>query len=198
MSSRKGNIIPITSLIENMKSVVKTDYLDRYKETWTDDEIQQTADAVAQGAIKYGMNRMDPNKKIVFDMKEWLRLDGESGPYVQYAHARICSLLNKFGSENNNEVNWSALSQGAEFSLMVQLSAFQIAMQKALKSYKTSAVCGYAYDLAKSFNSFYQACPIGKEDNLEVKKARLALVEATRAALAKALEILAIPAPKKM
>ena len=97
MSSRKGNIIPIMDLIEKMKNQILNQYLNRYKKQWTDEDIETTAHQIAQGAIKYGMNRMEPNKKIVFDMNEWLRLDGESGPYIQYAHARMSSLLNKEG-----------------------------------------------------------------------------------------------------
>jgi len=202
MSSRKGNIVPISELIENMKQTIKTDYLARYTESWSTEDIEKTADTVAQGAIKYGMNRMDPNKKIVFDMKEWLRLDGESGPYVQYAHARICSLLEKLGnpesSAESQSIDWSLLVEGPEVALMVQLASFQVSMQKALVAYKTSSICSYAYDLAKSFNSFYQACPIGKIDNKDLANARLALVDATRMALEKSLGLLAIPAPQKM
>ena len=95
MSSRKGNIIPINQLIKNMKDSIKKNHLEHYRNQWSSEDIDLTANQVALGAIKYGMNKMDPNKKIIFDMKEWLRLDGDSGPYIQYTHARICSLLEK-------------------------------------------------------------------------------------------------------
>ncbi len=198
MSSRKGNIIPITDLIESMKEAVKTDYLARYQGEWSSEEIDKTANDVAQGAIKYGMNRMDSNKKIVFDMKEWLRLDGESGPYIQYSHARINSLLKKFGADSKTNPNWDLLTHERETELMIHLSQFNHAMFKSLEAYKTSGICTYLYDLAKLFNSFYQSCPIGKIEDANLKAARLGLVAATRTALAEGLGLLGIPAPERM
>ena len=198
MSSRKGNIIPITELIESMKQTIKDEYLDRYVGEWSPEDIETTADSVAQGAIKYGMNRMDPNKKIVFDMKEWLRLDGESGPYIQYSHARINSLLQKFGNDSTETVDWSLLTHEKEVELMLHLSLFNFSMFKSLEAYKTSGICNYLYDLAKNFNSFYQACPIGKLEDEKLKASRLALVRAVKAALKEGLALLGIPAPDKM
>ena len=198
MSSRKGNIIPITDLIENMKSMIKEEYLKRYENDWSQEEINLTADQVAQGAIKYGMNRMDPNKKIVFDMKEWLRLDGESGPYIQYSHARINSLLRKFGEHTQDNPDWSTLTHDREIELMIHLSLFNWSMFKSLEGYKTSGICNYLYDLAKLFNSFYHDCPIGSLDDENLKAARLGLVLAVKSSLAKGLELLGIPAPERM
>lgn len=199
MSSRKGNIVPIMELIESMRERIKSDYLVRYADEWSQQEIDTTANDVALGAINYGMNKMDPNKKIVFDLKEWLRLDGESGPYIQYSHARISSLLRKFSNTTDtSHPKWSLLIHDAEIAMIVHLSTFNFHMHKALESYRTSAVCNYLYDLAKLFNSFYHDCPIGKLDDEDLKAARLALVEAVQAALAKGLGLLGIPAPQKM
>ena len=198
MSSRKGNIIPITALIANMKQTIKDDYLSRYKDEWTEEDIELTADQVAQGAIKYGMNRMDPNKKIVFDMKEWLRLDGESGPYVQYSFARIQSLLRKFMDGSDSEPNWARLTHPRELELMIHLSQFNSSMFKSLESYKTSGICNYVYELAKLFNSFYHDCPIGKLEDQELKQARLGLAQATAQSIEKGLGLLGIQSPQRM
>lgn len=199
MSSRQGNIVPIMELIESMRAMIKNEYLARYESEWSAEEIATTANDVALGAINYGMNKMDPNKKIVFDLKEWLRLDGESGPYIQYSHARISSLLRKFGDTTDySKPKWELLTHDAEIAMMVHLSMFNLAMFKALESYRTSAVCNYLYDLAKLFNSFYHDCPIGRLEDEDLKAARLALVASVQAALAKGLELLGIPAPQKM
>lgn len=198
MSSRKGNIVPLKQLIENMKETIKIDYLQRYQGQWSHEDIESTADMVAQGAIKYGMNRMDPNKKIVFDMKEWLRLDGESGPYIQYTHARIQSLIEKMSDASTHPIQWHLLIHERELELIAHLNLFNHSMAKSLESYKTSGICSYLYDLAKLFNSFYHDCPIGKAESNELKRARLALCQCTQAALKQGLALLAIPAPDKM
>ena len=103
MSSRAGNIVPIMTLIETMTDYIIETFLKKYKGEWLEEKIKNTAHIIAQGAIKYGMNEQDLNKKIVFDMREWLKLDGRSGPYIQYAHARACSLLKKSGPPSENE-----------------------------------------------------------------------------------------------
>ncbi len=105
MSSRKGNIVPLTDLVHQMENHVKTQYLSRYENEWTQDEIVNTSTIIAKGAIKYGMLKMDPNKKIVFDMKEWLKLEGDTGPYIQYAYARIQSLLRKMDFDESQYLN---------------------------------------------------------------------------------------------
>ena len=78
MSSRKGNIVPLMDLIKNMENTITKNYLEKYRGDWSDEEISSTAKDIANGAIKYGMVRMDNNRKIVFEMDEWLKLDGES------------------------------------------------------------------------------------------------------------------------
>ena len=75
MSSRKGNIVPLMDLLDSMENTIIENYLNQYKGTWDQEEIDRTAAMVANGAIKYGMIRVDNNRKIVFDMKEWLKLD---------------------------------------------------------------------------------------------------------------------------
>lgn len=197
MSSRKGNIVPIMELIHKMRDHVKTQYLSRYENEWSQDEINKTADMVTHGAIKYGMNAMDPNKKIIFKMEEWLKLDGESGPYIQYSYARIQSLLSKI-PKTSGAVNFSKLQMPAEIELTLKLAQFNKTVEGCAANLKTSTLCTYLYETAKLFNSFYHDCPIGKLDDLELQQARLALAQATGDLLRKGLELLGIPAPNRM
>ncbi|MFA5583812.1 MAG: arginine--tRNA ligase, partial [Bacteriovoracaceae bacterium] len=146
MSSRKGNIVPLQSLIENMVTMIKDQYLSRYKEEWSESEIEETAQLVAKGAIKYGMTRIDPSKKIVFDMSEWLKLDGESGPYAQYVYARINSMLKKFGTPLHQEIK---IENKQEEELIALLMKFNHAVQEATTQYKPSALTAYIYDLSR-------------------------------------------------
>lgn len=194
MSSRKGNIIPLQSLIENMVKMIKDQYLSRYKDEWSPEEIEKTANVVARGAIKYGMNRIDPAKKIVFDMQEWLKLDGESGPYIQYAYARINSMLNKLGKAEGQAPHIEAPQ---EKELVATLMNFHQVVQTATEQYKPSHLTAYLYDLSRAYNSFYAECPVGSSAE-PVRSSRLMLSEATALTLKKGLALLGIEAPERM
>ena len=201
MSSRAGNIVPIMTLIETMTDYIVETFLKKYKGEWPEEKIKNTAHMIAQGAIKYGMNEQDLNKKIVFDMKEWLKLDGRSGPYIQYAHARACSLLKKlhsFSEEKDIKVNMTVLSSPEEWDLILHLSWFSLTMEKCAWQMKTSPVCHYLFELAQKFSRFYQNCPIGTLDNEEQKNFRLFLVQTVRKTLEEGLSVLSIPAPEQM
>lgn len=198
MSSRKGNIIPLEELILKMEDMIKSEYLAKYQETWTAEETNQTAAAIAKGAIKYGMIRMDNNRKIVFDMKEWLKLDGESGPYIQYAYTRINSMTEKLNYTKETIVDWNTLAHPLELQLMLKLSSFNDVAITAAEQYKTSFMCSYLYDLAKMFNSFYAECSVAKAETEMLKNARLALSKSVALTLEKGLALLGIPVPKRM
>ncbi len=197
MSSRKGNIVPLMLLVDKMRAHVKNEYLARYNGEWSQDEIEQTADTVAKGAIKYGMLRQDTNKKIVFDMNEWLKLDGESGPFIQYSFARINSLLKKFGPATENFKS-DLLKHPSEMKLMQHLMNFNSVIFSSAENYKPSTLCTYLYDTAKKFNVFYHECPIGNAEDQEIKKSRLALTAATGLVLKEGLALLGIPVPERM
>lgn len=198
MSSRKGNIIPMTDLINNMEATIKSQYLNKYETEWTSEEIDSTAKMIANGAIKYGMIRMDNSRSIVFDMKEWLKLDGETGPYLQYVHARIYSLCQKLGYSEEEKVDWNLLSRPQEEALMLKLTYFNSTVLTACSQYKTSSICSYLYELGKLFNSFYAECPIGKAETEDLKNTRLALANAVGKTMANGLAILGINSPKRM
>lgn len=197
MSSRKGNVVPLQSLIEQMVAKIKTDYLVRYQHEWSEEEIEKVANQVAQGAIKFGMTRIDNNKKIIFDMNEWLKLDGESGPYIQYGCARINSLLSKFAL-NKDLVNFKSLESESEQNLVLKILDFNNVVSSACKQYKTSLLTSYLYELTKLFSSFYAECPIGKLEDEQLKHTRLALSFMVLKTLNQGLELLGIEAPNKM
>src|SRR5690606_24747408 len=175
MSSRKGNIVPLQSLIENMVQMIKDQYLNRYAQEWSKEQIEETAQIVAKGAIKYGMTRIDPSKKIVFDMQDWLKLDGESGPYIQYAYARINSMTTKLGAPTSKEISVNAPQ---EKELMAHMMNFHHVIQQATEQYKPSVLTSYLYDLARAYNSFYAECPVGSASE-PTRSSRLMLSRAT-------------------
>ncbi|HXH29454.1 MAG TPA: arginine--tRNA ligase [Bacteriovoracaceae bacterium] len=194
MSSRKGNIIPLQSLIENMEKMIKDQYLSRYENDWAPAQVEETARIIARGAIKYGMTRIDPAKKIVFDLQDWLKLDGESGPYVQYAYARITSMLSKVGEPVGTEI---VVRAPQENELILQLMNFHHVVEQATEQYKPSVLTAYLFDLSRAFNGFYAECPVGSEPE-PVRSSRLKLSSATAKTLKKGLELLGIDVPEKM
>jgi len=202
MSSRKGNIVPLMELVDQMETKIKKDYLQKYLENpdsgWTQKQVDETASMIANGAIKYGMIRVDNNRKIVFNMEDWLKLEGETGPYLQYVHARITSLCEKLKFDPKNPIQWSVLTKVQEEALLIHLNSFNDVVASSVAKMQTMHLCSYLYELAKNFNSFYAECSIAKAESSEIATARLALAHATGKVMAKGLSLLGIPAPLKM
>ncbi|MEO1517450.1 MAG: arginine--tRNA ligase [Bacteroidota bacterium] len=198
MSSRKGNIIPIMALINQMEEKVFHDLNEKYGREWSEEDKQKIATIIAKGAIKYGMLKIDANKKIVFDMKGWLDLNGDSGPYLQYVYTRIHSLCQKQEYDPSIKTDWQALTNEMELRLLLQLSDFNTVVRNACQGYKPNLLCNYLFDLAKSYNSFYNSCPVAKAPSQAIKQARLSLSSAVGLTMEKGLDLLGIPVPEKM
>ena len=194
MSSRKGNIVPLQDLIVKMVQMIKDQYLSRYASEWSPEEIEHTAQIVARGAIKYGMTRIDPSRKIVFDLQEWLKLDGESGPYIQYVFARINSMVNKLGAPQHDELNLDAPQEKELVSLLMN---FHHIVQQSTEQYRPSVLTAYLYDLSRAYNSFYAECPVGSAPE-PVRSSRLKLSRSTALVLKQGLALLGIEAPERM
>lgn len=195
MSSRKGNIVALQALIDNMVEKIKTDYLNRYQGEWSKEEIESTAQDVARGAIKYGMTRIDPLKKIVFDMSEWLKLDGESGPYLQYTFARIQSMKRKI--ETNAKPDYLTLTTPQEMELIRLLPQFNSIVAQACEQYRPNVLTSFLFDVARAFNSFYSECPVASAPSGQ-KEARLELALSAAQVIKEGLALLGIPVPQKM
>ncbi|MEO0582622.1 MAG: arginine--tRNA ligase [Bacteroidota bacterium] len=198
MSSRKGNIIPLMDLIRQMEHTTKTELKNRYEGEWTEEEMDRTATIIAKGAIRYGMLKIDATKKIVFDMKEWLDLSGDSGPYLQYVYARIVTLCKKQGYDPAQAIDWSALQEKEEIAILLHLSNFNAVALNACHNYRISSVCTYLYELAKLYNSFYNEHSIAKAESDAIRFARLGLSKAVSDAMREGLALLGIPVPEKM
>lgn len=196
ISSRKGNIVPIQELIDKMEQRISQDYLNRHIDSWSLEERQATAHIIAKGAIKYGMLCMDPLKKIIFNMEEWLKLDGDSGPYLQYTFARINSLLSK--SDQKYCETFGALHEQNEIELLMILSELNEVIQAAYLENKPNLLTQYLYSLAKIFNSYYANTSILKSENDTLKTERLSLAKAVSIHIKNALALLGIDVPERM
>ena len=199
-SSRLGNAPAVVLLIDAMKAAIVQNYLASQldKGEMTQHEAAEIADIVAKGAIKYGMLRIDPEKKIVFVLEEWISLDGDSGPYLQYTFARINSLLRKQGYDPGLAPDWSLLADAREGELLMRLSGFNDVVLRAVAQYRPNMVCAYLYSIAQLYNNLNNAIILRDIEDQVLKNTRLALHAAVAQVIQQGLALLGIPVPTRM
>jgi arginyl-tRNA synthetase len=209
ISARKGNVILFRTLRETMTSYVRDNYLEKYRGEWDDAEIDEVAHTIALGAIKYGMLARDVNQRIVFDMEAWLDLEGNTGPYLQYACARIRSIIRKSAAEGKTldptvledesalRAACVELSAAEEREVVLALDGLNRAVSQAAEQLRPSALCTYLFGIAKAYNRFNKACNVKQSTGARLQ-ARLLVVHATVEALSWGLGRLGIPAPQRM
>ena len=158
---------------------------------------QEASPEIALAAIKYADLSGAIHKDYVFDAERMVQTTGDTGPYLQYAHARICQILRRAEVEN---IGWGAvvvLEDPAEHTLALVLSRFGEVVDEVAQALTPHKLCGYLYELAGAFSAFYEACPVLRSEG-EVRSSRLALAAATREVLAQGLYLLGIEAPDRM
>jgi arginyl-tRNA synthetase len=195
ISSRKGN----TPLYEDLADEI----LRRARLTIEEknpglprEQKARVARQVGVGALLYGMLNRDNNKLIVFDFDEALSLHGQSAPYIQYAHARACRILERAGGLPPGEPDFGELTEH-EINLVEQIALLPAEVQRAAREYKPLVIATYAYGLATRLNDFYENCRVLDAPEPQ-RAARLALTDAARRTLAAALGLLGIAAPAAM
>jgi arginyl-tRNA synthetase len=199
MSSRAGNSITFLQLINIVVDEVNL-YLDKYKDEWDKARLEDTAHKLAVGAIKYGMLQADPNKEIVFDPKEWVSFEGNSGPYLMYSYARTQSILTKAREQGieSSIVNLDLLTHETERDLMRHLYDFNQTVLYACENYKPSTIANHLFFTCKAYNRFYNEVSVMKAETENLRSARLALLNAFANTLKHGLYLLGINPPEKM
>ncbi len=205
MSSREGEVVFYDDFFaEALKRARQSVDDKRGDEQYSDlpdldsEQRQEVARAVALGAVKYGMLAVDNNKQILFDFESALSFDGQTAPYIQYAHARCCRILEKAGGFLPQQADFTQVGlEIAEVNLLESMADFANQVQRAAREYKPLYIAVYLYQLAKRFNDFYRDCPVIRATE-EVRQCRQALVAATRQTLSNGLRLLGIPAPEYM
>lgn len=178
MSGRKGIYVNADFVLDTLYGKAKEETMKRNPEI-TGKELERTSEEIAISAMRYSLIKNDLEKEIKFDMIDSLSLDGNSGPYLQYAYARCCRLI-----EKSNAISFSGdvshLSDRIEFRLIKHLSKYAIVIEDATKNMEPKLIAQYAYELATLFNLFYEKLPILKESDADISEARISLVEAIR------------------
>ena len=155
---------------------------------------------IGLGALKYFILKVDPKKNMLFNPEESIDFNGNTGPFIQYTHARIRSLLRKAAE---NGIDYAANTEAAELQkaekdLVKALYDFPEVVQNAGAAMSPALIANYAFDLAKEFNRFYQETPIFKEENVAARNLRLQISELTALVLKNAMSLLGILVPEKM
>jgi arginyl-tRNA synthetase len=195
MKSREGTVVDADDLIEEIQKLVRKELKSRYK--LSDKELEDKSMKITLAAIKYFLLRVDTKKDMIFNPKESIDFEGDTGSYILYSYARASSILKKLQENKNNKKEPSSLQEldKEEVALVKKLSDFKDIVSKSINELNPSLIANYSYQLSKIFNEFYHACPvIGSE-----KEAfRIDLVLCFRQILKKSLYLIGIEPLEKM
>jgi len=194
MKSREGKVVDADDLMDNMVELAKKEVKKRHKDL-SEKEVEKRKEQIGLGALKFYMLKQDSLKDMMYNPEESIKFEGETGPYVQYAHTRISSILSKV--KVIGKADYSLLKDELELKLISLLSQFPSKVTDAANSYKPSMIANYLIELSQNFNSFYTKLPVLKAEK-GVKEARLHLIMAVKQVLKNGLNLLGIEAPERM
>ncbi len=198
MKSREGTVVDADDLIEKMYNTARETSMELGKlDDMPQDEQDELFRMLGLGALKYFIIKVDPRKTMLFDPKESIDFNGNTGPFIQYTHARIRSILRKADEAGLRPAAGDVELLPKEISLIQLLSSYPERVREAGEAHSPAIIANYAYDLAKEFNQFYHDTPILKEEGA-VRDQRLLLARAVADVLVRATDILGIRLPERM
>lgn len=206
MKSREGTVVDADDMMNEMEAIAKEQTEQAGKASdLSNEELLELYTTIGMGALKFYLLRVEPKKKMIFDPKESIDLHGYTATFVQYAHARICSILRRNNILLDTEIPY--LNQdikidnqisGIEKNILVNLEQYPQILQMAGKEMNPSILCNYVFVLAQQFNSFFEQHSIIKEENEALKQFRLKLIIMIAHTLRKSMSLLGIKLPNKM
>ena len=200
MKSREGTVVDADDLIQSMyEEAKKTSEESGKLADLSDEDKERLYHIIGLGALKYFIIKVDPKKTMLFNPKESIDFNGNTGPFIQYTHARICSILRKatadFGPE---DISTDLVPSAKEIRLIKLLGTFPAKVAEAGAALSPAVIANYAYDLAKEFNQYYHDTPILREEDQAILKFRLELISVMARTLRRAMGILGIGLPERM
>ncbi|MBL7833569.1 MAG: arginine--tRNA ligase [Cyclobacteriaceae bacterium] len=203
MKSREGTVVDADDLMQEMADEAErqTRALGKIDEL-SEAESKQLFEMIGLGALKFFLLKVDPKKRMLFDPNESIQLQGFTGPFIQYTHARIRAILRKAESMNivptENDLKGLSSLEPSEREALHLLSLFENKVREAAKDYSPAVIANYAYDLAKQYNQFYQNISIFNEADPLKLKFRVALSDSIASAIKKSMNLLGISVPERM
>ena len=191
MSTRKGNVVLLEDFMNEAVEKASQELKRRYNKI-----DEKSAKAIAYGAVKYGILRVSPEKNVLFDLRQALAFEGETSPYIQYAYARISSILKK-AKKINQKADFGLLNKKEEQELIKLMSSFTDTITKATCDLRPHLIANYLYQLAQKFNEYYHIHQILKADG-KTRDARLLLISSVKQVIKNGLGLLGIEVLEKM
>ena len=200
MKSREGTVVDADDLIADMIGTAREMSEELGKlDGVSEEEAASICEMVGLGALKYFILKVDPKKTMLFDPRESIDFNGNTGPFIQYTHARICSILRKAeeaGISTEGYKNAELLPE--EIELIKLIAEFPAVVRTAGEQFAPSVIAAYAYDLAKQFNGYYHDHSILKEENTTTRALRLMLTSTVASVIRRAMSLLGISVPERM
>ena len=198
MKSREGTVVDADDMVDEMVAIAgrHTEELGKVKD-FTSTELKELYDTLGIGALKFFLLRVDPKKRMIFNPEESIDFHGFTGPFVQYTHARIKSILRKEPGVRSQESGVGGLLK-LEKALIVKLEQYSTIVEQAASEHNPSVLAIYAFELAKMFNAFYTEHSVMNAESEEKKQLRLKLSEMTANVIASAMGLLGIKVPERM
>ena len=199
MKSREGTVVDADDLIKSMEETAATLSEELGKlEGYSEQEKEELYRTIGLGALKYYILKVDPKKRILFDPEESVDFQGNTGPFIQYTHARIQSILRKAGDGHSKAVDRNMVLHEKEKELLKQLQLFPETVLLAAESHSPALIANYSFDLVKEFNSFYQQLSILGEADVQKRDFRIQLSRKVGEVIKSAFKLLGIEVPDRM
>ncbi|MEM0049375.1 MAG: arginine--tRNA ligase [Candidatus Bathyarchaeia archaeon] len=196
ISGRRGRYITLDEVMDEAISRAYAEVKKRSTEL-SEEEMRRISEIVGIGAVKYALVETDPLKPVTFTWDRVVDFERNSGPYIQYTHARACSILRR-ASREIEEADFSLLKEPIECEIILMIARFPEISAEAADNLKPNWIADFAVSLADKFNTFYASLPVIKAEPSELSDARLLLVDAVRITLRNSLKLLGIEAPQRM